>query len=66
MQRRNSKSHTASSSNPPRETAAIEISANGNRRSLEALYLDMCELAKKNGLKVEYQLSRVKPEDSPA
>ena len=57
---------------PPRDAAAaeaqepavatIEVTANGSRRSLEALYLELRELAKQHGLEIEYRLSRSKPE----
>lgn len=60
-----SKSRTASSESQDGGSAAIEVSANGNRRSLEALYLEICEVARKNGLKVEYQLTKSKREDLP-
>ena len=33
----------------------INITAHGDRRTLEALYLELRELAKENGLKVEYR-----------
>ena len=60
-----SQSHTVSSTNPEGGCAAIEVCANGNRRSLEAVYLELCELAKQNGLTVEYRLTRNKPENPP-
>ena len=47
------------------DSARIEVVVNGNRRSLEALYLEVCELAKRNGLKVEYRLTKGKPADQP-
>jgi len=37
------------------------ITARGDRRTLEALYLQLRELAKQNGLQIEYQLSLSKP-----
>jgi hypothetical protein len=43
------------------EFADINITAQGDRRTLEALYLELRELAKQNGLKVEYELSLKKP-----
>ena len=43
------------------EAADIEISAHGNRRMLEAVYLELRELAQQNGLKVEYRLTLDKP-----
>jgi hypothetical protein len=43
--------------------ALIEVGARGNRQALEALYLELRELAKKNGLEIEYRLSRDKAED---
>ncbi len=45
------------------EPADINITAQGDRRTLEALYLELRELAKQNGLKVEYRLSLTKPVD---
>jgi len=47
-------------------SADIKISACANRRTLEAVYLELRELAAKNGLKVEYRLTMSKPEDEPA
>jgi hypothetical protein len=41
--------------------SSIEVTANGSRRSLEALYLELRELAKRHGLAIEYRLSRSKP-----
>ena len=43
--------------------ADINIKACGDRRSLEALYLELRELAKQNGLRIEYRLSPTKPAD---
>jgi len=45
------------------DTADIKVSAHGDRRTLEALYLELCELAKQNGLEVEWRLTRNKPDD---
>ncbi len=45
------------------ECADIKVSAHGDRRTLEALYLELCELAKQNGLEVEWRLTRNKPDD---
>jgi hypothetical protein len=42
--------------------AAIEVTANGSRRSLEELYLELRELARQHGLEIEYRLSKEKPE----
>jgi hypothetical protein len=44
-------------------SADINITARGGRRVLEALYLELRELAKQNGLKVEYKLSLTNPAD---
>jgi len=41
----------------------IKISAQGDRRALEAVYLELREIAAQKGLKVEYRLSLSKPED---
>jgi hypothetical protein len=46
-------------------SADIEVTAHGNRRAVEALYLELRELAKQHGLEVEYRLTRSKPEDAP-
>jgi hypothetical protein len=43
------------------DPADIQITAQGDRRALETLYLELRELAKQNGLKVEYRLSITKP-----
>jgi hypothetical protein len=43
------------------ESADIKVSAHGDRRTLEALYLELCELAKQNGLEVEWRLTRNQP-----
>jgi hypothetical protein len=39
----------------------IEISAHGDRRTLEALYLELREIAAKSHLKIEYRLTVQKP-----
>jgi hypothetical protein len=46
------------------EAADIEISAHGNRRTLEVVYLELRELAQQSGLKVEYRLTLDKPPNS--
>jgi hypothetical protein len=43
--------------------ADIDITAQGDRRSLEVLYLELRELAKRNGLEIEYRLTQTKPAD---
>jgi len=63
---RNSQLRTASSKNRGGNSAVIEVRASSNRRSLEALYLEVGELAKKHGLKIEYQVIKTKPKDLPA
>jgi hypothetical protein len=45
--------------------ADINITARGDRRTLEVLYLELRELAKANGLTVEYKLTMTKPADQP-
>jgi hypothetical protein len=40
--------------NPEVDSGNIEVSAHGNRRALEAVYLELRELAKRHDLKVEY------------
>jgi hypothetical protein len=42
--------------------ADIKVSARGDRRALETLYLELRELAARNGLKIEYRLSVGKPD----
>ena len=44
------------------QSADINITARGDRRTLEALYLELRELAKKNGLAIEYRLTLSEPE----
>jgi hypothetical protein len=41
----------------------IEISAHGDRRMLEALYLELREIAARSHLKIEYRLTVQKPGD---
>jgi hypothetical protein len=38
------------------------VAARGDRRTLEALYLELRELGKRAGLKVEWRLTRSGPE----
>jgi hypothetical protein len=40
------------------ESTDIKVSADGDRHALEALYLEVCELAKQKGLKIEWRLTR--------
>jgi hypothetical protein len=42
--------------------ADIKVSARGDRRMIEALYLELRELAARNGLQIEYRLSVGKPD----
>jgi hypothetical protein len=44
------------------QSADINITARGDRRTLEALYLELRELARKNGLAIEYRLTLSEPE----
>jgi hypothetical protein len=44
------------------ESVDIDVAAQGDRRTIEALYLELRELAQLNGLKIEYRLSFAKPE----
>jgi hypothetical protein len=39
----------------------IEVKAHGDRRVLEALYLELRELAKQKGLKIKLRLSASEP-----
>ena len=43
-------------------SADIKILAQGDRRALEALYLQLRAVAKQSGLEIEYRLSLSKPE----
>ncbi|MEA2905960.1 MAG: hypothetical protein QOI12_3347 [Alphaproteobacteria bacterium] len=45
--------------------ADINITAQGDRRTLEVLYLELRELAKQNGLQIEYRLNLSKPDEPP-
>jgi hypothetical protein len=40
------------------------VIASGQRGSLEALYVELSGLARQHGLKIEYRLSRTKPQKS--
>jgi hypothetical protein len=53
------------SAEPKPPTTDIEITAYANRRTLEALYLELRELAKQRGLKIKYQMTTGKPGDRP-
>ena len=44
-------------------SADINVVAHGDRRLLEALYLELCELVKQKGLKIEFRLTKSKPDD---
>jgi hypothetical protein len=46
-----------------RTLADISVTASGSRRMLEAIYLELRELAKHNGLKIEYRLTQSPPGD---
>jgi len=46
----------------PAGSVDIDVSAQGDRRTIEALYLELRELAKQNGLKIAYRLTFTKPE----
>jgi predicted ATP-dependent protease len=46
----------------PAEPVDIDVTAQGDRRTIEALYLELRELAQQSGLKIEYRLSFTKPE----
>jgi len=46
----------------PAGSVDIDVTAQGDRRTIEALYLELRELAQQNGLKIEYRLSFAKPE----
>ena len=45
-------------------TTEIEVTAHGDRRALEALYLELRDLAKQTGLKIEYRLGMSEPGES--
>ena len=44
-------------------SAEIRFTAQGDRRTLEAFYLELRELARQQGLKITYRLSPTKPQD---
>jgi len=44
-----------------RSAVDIHIAAHGDRGALEALYLELREMAKRKGLKVELELQRTEP-----
>jgi hypothetical protein len=46
-------------------SSQVEVTARGDRHALEALYLELRELAKQNGLQIEYRLTAGKPKDQP-
>jgi hypothetical protein len=46
------------------EPANIVVTAHGDRRALEALYLQLRELAKQKGLKIECRLGMGSPGDN--
>jgi hypothetical protein len=48
---------------PEATFADISITAHGNRRILETVFLELRELAQRNGLKLEYRLTLTEPED---
>jgi hypothetical protein len=43
--------------------ADINITAKGDRRTLEAIYLELREVAQQYGLKIKYRLTQTEPED---
>jgi hypothetical protein len=47
-------------------SADIKLIAQGDRRVLEVLYLELRELAMEKGLKIEYRLTLTKPPDETA
>ena len=47
-----------------KDFSPIEISAHGDRRELEAWYLEMKQLAKQHGLEIEFTLSKEKPDST--
>jgi hypothetical protein len=49
----------------PVATTDIEVTAHGDRRALEALYLELRELAKQKGLKIELRLTASEPGERP-
>jgi len=44
----------------------IHVAAQGNRAALEGLYLELREMAKRNGLKIEFKLDTTGPGEPPA
>jgi hypothetical protein len=51
---------------PGAASVDIHVEAHDNRGALEALYLELREMAKLNGLKIELRLDQAAPEDPPA
>jgi hypothetical protein len=43
----------------------INVTACGDRRTLETLYLELREMARQKGLEIEYRLDLNKPADQP-
>jgi hypothetical protein len=43
--------------------SSVNIMAHGDRRMLEAVYLELREFAQQNLLKLEYRLSPTEPDD---
>jgi hypothetical protein len=43
--------------------ADINVTVHSDRRTLEAIYLELRELAKQNGLKLDYRLTQAEPRD---
>jgi hypothetical protein len=55
---------TIDSSAPSDTTSAdINVTAHGDRRMLESVYLQLRQLALQNGLKIAYRLSPTEPTD---
>lgn len=56
---------SASDKDAPRgEATDLLVTAQGDRRTLEALYLELRELAKQHGLEIECRLSRSAPQET--
>lgn len=49
----------------PVASTDIEVTAHGDRRVLEALYLELRELAKQKELKIELRLTASEPGERP-
>lgn len=50
---------------PRVDYCAVEVSAGGDRQSVEAIYLELRHLAREHGLKIDYELKQGADDPSP-